>query len=87
MKGITESGFEYELNEETLDDYELLEMLCEIDAGNDSLLTKAAKQLLGGNQLNALKEHCRNEKGRVPATVMINEITQILAANKAGKNS
>ena len=34
MKGKTSSGFEYELNEEALDDYELLEDLCEMDAGN-----------------------------------------------------
>ena len=33
MKGKTSSGFEYELDEAALDDYELLEDLCEMDAG------------------------------------------------------
>lgn len=34
VKGITESGFEFELDEEILDDYELLESLCDIDNGD-----------------------------------------------------
>ena len=36
VKGITESGFEFELDEEILDDYELLESLCDIDNGDAS---------------------------------------------------
>lgn len=87
ITGKTESGFRYELYEETLDDYELLEMLCDIDNGNESLITKAARQMLGDKQMNALKEHLRNDKGRVSATKMIGEITQIIAGNKEGKNS
>ena len=84
--GTTASGFAYSLDEDVMDDYELLEMFCEIDAGNNSLITKAAKQLLGEEQLSALKEHLRNEKGKVPATKMVEEITQILSENKEGKN-
>lgn len=34
MKGKTSSGFEYELDEAALDDYELLEDLCEMDEGD-----------------------------------------------------
>ncbi len=43
ITGKTESGFRYELDEETLDDYELLEILCDIDNGNESLITKACE--------------------------------------------
>ena len=84
--GITDSGFAYSLDEDVMDDYELLEMFCEIDAGNNSFITKAAKQLLGEEQLDALKEHLRNEKGKVSATKMVEEISQILRENKEGKN-
>ena len=87
ITGKTESGFRYELDEETLDDYELLEILCDIDNGNESLIPKAARQMLGDKQMNALKEHLRNDKGRVPATKMIAEITQIISGNKELKNS
>ena len=34
MKGKTSSGFEYELDEAALDDYELLETLQDIDDGD-----------------------------------------------------
>ena len=34
MTGKTTSGFEYEIDGESLDDYELLEDLCELDNGN-----------------------------------------------------
>ena len=47
VKGITESGFEFELDEEILDDYELLESLCDIDNGDASKITTVARQLLG----------------------------------------
>lgn len=86
MTGVTKRGFEYTLDEEALDDYELLEMLCEIDRGNNALITIAAAQLLGAEQLASLKEHLRNEKGKVPASAMIEEITQILSGTKDGKN-
>lgn len=75
--GKTESGFEYSLDPEALDDYELLEELCAIDNGDTSRITVAAERLLGNEQMKKLKEHLRNEKGRVPATKMVEEITQI----------
>ena len=84
ITGTTESGFEYKLNEENMDDYELLENLCAIDEGDASKITVSAKQLLGAEHL---KDHVRNEKGRVSAAKMIEEITQILGGNKPGKNS
>ncbi len=87
ITGTTESGFEYKLDEESMDDYELLENLCAIDNGDSSKITASARQLLGEEQLKALKEHVRNEKGRVSASKMINEITQILGGNRTGKNS
>ena len=87
VKGITESGFEFELDEEILDDYELLESLCDIDNGDASKITTVARQLLGETQITALKTHLRNEKGRVPATKMIEEVTQIFQSQAAGKNS
>lgn len=86
ITGTTESGFRYTLPPDTLDDYELLEDLCDIDNGNASKITIAARRLLGDTQLEALKNHVRNENGRVPATKMVKEITQIFSESKV-KNS
>lgn len=85
--GTTESGFKFELDEEALDDYELLENLCALDNGDASKITTVAKQILGKEQTDALKDHLRNEKGRVSAKKMIEEITQIFQSQTAGKNS
>ena len=87
MKGKTSSGFEYELNEEALDDYELLEDLCEIDAGNMAKMSSAMNRLIGAEQKVRLKEHLRTENGRVPMSKMMSEIEEIFKNAKAGKNS
>lgn len=86
ITGTTESGFRYTLPPDALDDYELLENLCDIDNGDASKIAGAARQLLGDAQIEALKDHVRKENGRVPASKMIEEITQIFKGSQA-KNS
>lgn len=85
--GKTKSGFEFEIEDERLDDYELLEKLCEIDKGNSSELTSAIADFLGEEQKEALKEHIRNKNGRISAKRMVGEFAEILNATKEGKNS
>lgn len=86
IRGKTTSGFEYELEEELLDDYELLESLCEIDEGNGEEIVAVVKKLLGEEQKNRLKEHIRTEKGRVSAQRLFEEVSEILKSNDTGKN-
>lgn len=87
MKGKTTSGFEYELDESALDDYELLEDLCELDEGNASKTISVFNRLLGKEQKDRLKEHLRSKNGRVPASKMMNEMGEIFNSVKEGKNS
>lgn len=86
MKGITSSGFEYNLDETALDDYELLEDLCELDNGNAARTISALNRLLGTEQKDQLKEHLREENGRVPASKMMVEMAEIFNSVKEGKN-
>lgn len=86
MKGITNSGFEYNLDETALDDYELLEDLCELDNGNTARTISALNRLLGTEQKDQLKEHLREENGRVPASKMMVEMAEIFNSVKEGKN-
>ena len=86
VTGATESGFVYELEEESLDDYELLENLCDIDNGDVTKLVTMARRLLGEEQLESLKDHVRNEKGRVSMEKMGEEISQIIGGDHTGKN-
>lgn len=86
ITGKTSSGFDFHLDEEKTDDYEFLEMVCEIDNGKVSLIPKMAIQLLGKEQMDALKEHVRDSKGMVSASKISDEIGEIMIRSKI-KNS
>lgn len=87
ITGKTESGFEFTIEDEALDDYELLEALCDVDHGNAGMLPLIVTHLLGEEQKENLKNHIRKENGRVSASKMIEEVIEIFHANDQGKNS
>lgn len=82
----TNSGFEFEVSEAALDDWELLEILSEIDDGKTQKLGAAVKLLLGEEQAEKLKEHCRTD-GRVSASAMFKEISDIFTALKNNRST
>lgn len=87
LNGTTKSGFSFTLDENVLDDYELLEALTAIDEGSSGKVVSMITLLLGSEQKEALKEHLRNEHGKVPASAMIREALEILQSARQGKNS
>lgn len=86
LRGKTESGFTYEIDEEVMDDYDFLEILCKIDDGDTALTVKMVDMLLGEKQKEELKNHLRTENGRVSAKKMLAEVMEIFRATKEGKN-
>ena len=78
IEGTTESGFCYRIDNEALDDWELVEMIADMDGVTSSIAI--IKGLLGDEQYDALKEHCRSPKGRVLSSRMEKEVTEILGA-------
>ena len=61
VKGKTKTGFEFELNSDLIDDYEVLEMYEDIKdtgLGARKLLTR----LIGEDGYIRLKEHCRKKR-------------------------
>ena len=83
----TQSGFECEIDEEILDDYDFLELLCKIDEGDVNLTVKMVDKLMGTpEQKERLKNHVREESGRVPAKKLLTEVMEIFNATKEGKN-
>ena len=86
IKGTTKSGFEYQISDEALNDYEVFEALCELDGGRTTKLPMLLSLLLGENQAKTLKEHLRQKNGRVPLTAMVDEIQDILSGSEQGKN-
>lgn len=85
--GKTESGFEYTIEDDALDDYDLLENMCEVDNGNAGKITDVITGLLGKEQKEKLKNHLREKNGRVPTSKMIAETMEILKSCKEGKKS
>ena len=86
-KGKTISGFEFEVDPVVFDDWEMLEKLNEIDNGNASLLVEVAREVLGTEQLNALKEHVKKlNRGKATITAMGEALGEIFAACNTSKN-
>lgn len=82
IKGKTESGFEYKVNEDVLDDMEIIDLLSSIDEGEVQNLTKAADKILGVEQRKKLYDHIRTEDGRVPVAKFSEEFFDILGNDK-----
>lgn len=83
----TNSGFEIELDEETLNNMELLDSLTELREGDYSQMSRIIPMVLGKDGKKRLYDHLRLPNGRVPADKVDAEIGEILNALNAGKNS
>lgn len=86
MKAKLKDGFEIEISESVTDDWEFLEVLSGIDEGETGLIVKAAKMLLGNEGVKALKEHLRNEDGKVSSTAMIAALEELMESVNELKN-
>ena len=85
LKGKTKSGFKFEVSDTALNNYELLEVISEVDS-NPVLIPKVVNMLLGNEQKAALIEHLRSEDGVVPVDAMSAELIEIFQSGKI-KNS
>lgn len=86
ISGKTASGFEFKLDDSALDDYELLEVLTEIDKGQAKKIVDAIDMLLGQKQKDKLKEHIREKNGRVSTKAMWEEFVTILGEANGKKS-
>lgn len=86
MKGKTSTGFEFDIEDERLDDMELVDIMAEIDE-NPLLMSKLCKMLLGDEQKKRLYDHLRSEDGRVPIEATTNAIQEIFNSPGDLKNS
>lgn len=85
LKGKTKSGFKYEIADENVNNYELFEVMAEIDE-NPLLLPKLLKMLMGEEQKQALVEHLRGDNGKVTMEAIQSAVAEIFATPKV-KNS
>lgn len=85
LTGKTASGFAYEIPETIGDDYEVLECMAKVQNNDILSLVKLIDLVLGADQRDAFKEHCRGEDGRVSTKKMTEEFFDIFSNNDATK--
>ena len=86
-QGKTQTGFEFELSENIGNDYEVVELLSELEE-NPLVLTRLVVKILGKDQAKRLKDHVRDAEGRVPTDRMTEEIVDIFQnSGEETKNS
>ena len=81
-----QDGFEIEVKDGILDDWDFLEMLNEIDEGQGGKIVTVAKMMLGEDGVGKLKEHCKTD-GKVPVEKMVTALTQLFESLGEAKNS
>lgn len=86
IKGKTRSGFEFQLDENVMNNMELIEGLAAVDQGDITALPKVLVKLLGSETKEALYNHVRSEDGRVPIDLLVKEVKEIFSASKEIKN-
>jgi hypothetical protein len=85
ISGKTKSGFEFNLDDEAMNDMELLEDLKKLDSG-DVLAVPSILERMLGKQKDDLYNHVRTESGRVPIDALVEELKGIFETSKDAKN-
>jgi len=86
MRGTTASGFEFTLEKETLNNWDVLDQLAELADGEYIHLPKFTRALLGIEQTNALVAHCRHDGVTKPMDVATEVFEIIRLVSEDGKN-
>lgn len=93
INGTTESGFSFEIPDEKFDNMEVIDLLRDIQKGEDGEIGEAemlfavsglAELLLGKKDKKRLYNHLRTETGQVPIAAVMEEVMNIFKASKQG---
>ena len=87
MKTKLKDGYEVEVNEVVLNDWQFVKMLRKIDKGDAGLIVDVAEALLGGEEeVDKLAEHL-SVNGYTSSTSMVDALTEIMESVGEAKNS
>lgn len=87
IEGKTSTGFEFQVDEVSLNDMEFLEILVDVTGGSKAMFPAFLMRFFGAEQKKRLYDHCRNEEGRVPIDAVEKEVANVLEAIKNGGNN
>lgn len=86
VRGKLKNGFEYEIEDHTLNDMELLDLIHEVDEDR-SMLPELIRKLLGKDQKKAFYDSLRTENGNVPVDETVLALREIFEQSSETKNS
>lgn len=86
IKGKTQTGFKFKINEKALNDMRMLELVGQIENDEVWALSPFLEKLLGKAQKDALYRHVENKYGQVPIDALSNEVRSMMIAIPALKN-
>ncbi|MFM1542055.1 hypothetical protein ABGF49_07335 [Helcococcus ovis] len=84
IKGKLKNGFEYKIDKESFNDYELLELFSEVE-NNKLIIVKIVNKIFG-KQKETLLNFLRDENGKVSINSMEEAMTEIFTSVKEIKN-
>lgn len=87
VKGKTKSGFEFEIDEQAVNDMRVIDAMVEVEEGNLGGVSRLISLLFTKEQKKAFYDHLHLENGRVPLDTASKEIFEILGYNGETKNS
>lgn len=87
MKGVTKSGFSYEISEDVFDNMELVDTIADATENDPVAVSRLVRLVLGTEQRKRLYDHLRTEDGRVPTKAVFETVGEIFVSFGQGKNS
>lgn len=85
IKGKTKSGFEFEIDEEKLNDYRFLKEVARVE-DNPLRFPFLLEKMLSDEQEEKLMQHLEDEKGRVDPEKVMEEVKDIFQSTNELKN-
>nr|DAR62861.1 MAG TPA: hypothetical protein [Caudoviricetes sp.] len=80
IKTVEIDGFSIDVDTNVFQDYEFLEALSEVTDGQPSSIVRPFRMLFTGDTYQAVKDHLRDEDGRVPVKAMSVFLSKVVKA-------
>ena len=80
IKTVEIDGLSIDVDTAVFQDYEFLEALSEVTDGQPSSIVRPFRMLFAGDIYQAVKDHLRDEDGRVPVKAMSAFLSKVVKA-------
>ena len=80
IKTVEIDGFTLDIDTSVFEDYEFLESLADVADGQPSSIVRPFRMLFAGDTYQAVKDHLRDEDGRVPVKSMSAFLSKVVKA-------